>query len=68
MKRDLQKLITYAQARGWTVTKTASGHIRLRHPSGALIYTGSTPSDHRAVRNAAADVRRAERLTQENMT
>jgi hypothetical protein len=68
VKRDLQKLITYAQGRGWTATTTRNGHIRLRHPNGALIYTGSTPSDHRAVRNAAADIRRAERLTQENMT
>jgi hypothetical protein len=68
MKRDLQKLITYAQARGWTVTKTASGHIRLRHPSGALIYTGSTPPDHRAVLNASSAIRRAERQPKEIFT
>jgi hypothetical protein len=61
MKRDLQKLVTYAQGRGWTVTKTAGGHIRLAHANGAVIFTGSTPSDWRAVRNATADLRRAER-------
>jgi hypothetical protein len=68
MKRELKRLIETAAARGWTATTTRNGHIRLAHANGAVIYTGSTPSDHRAVRNAAADLRRAERLTQENMT
>ena len=41
-----------------------SGHHRLRHASGALVFTGSTPSCARAVKNAAAVLRRAERQHQ----
>jgi predicted RNA binding protein YcfA (HicA-like mRNA interferase family) len=62
MRRDLVKLLTAARARGWTLSRTRGGHLRLRHPTtGATVVTASTPSCWRAVRNIAADLRRAER-------
>ena len=50
-----------AERRGWVVDRTNGGHHRLRHPTGATVIVASTPSCPRAVRNAAAGLRRAER-------
>jgi hypothetical protein len=44
---------------GWSARITRGGHVRLDHPSGALIFTGATPSDHRVPVKLAADLRRA---------
>ena len=65
MKADLARLLADARDRGWRVDRLRSGHHRLRHPSGATVITGSTPSCARAVRNAAAMLRRAERASME---
>ena len=47
---------------GWTVSVTKGGHIKLRNNrTGAVVFAAATPSDHRADRNLAAQVRRAER-------
>ncbi len=46
----------------WTVSVTKGGHIKLRNNrTGAVVFAAATPSDHRADRNLAAQVRRAER-------
>ena len=66
MKRELARLLADARRRGWSVTRTRSGHVRLRHASGATVFTGSTPSCWRATRNVEADLRRAERQHTEN--
>ena len=50
-----------AIAPGWVATLTKGGHIRLTHPSGGIIHTAFTPSDWRARRNLASQVRRYER-------
>jgi hypothetical protein len=55
MTTDLIKL---AAELGYSAEPTAGGHIRFVHPSGALVHSASTPSDHRALRNARADLRR----------
>lgn len=61
MKADLRRLLAAARRRGWSVEKTRSSHWRLRHPSGAQVTAGSTPSCPRALMNLRADLRRAER-------
>ena len=61
MKRALRRLIEAARERGWAVSRTASGHLRMRHPGSTLVLAGGTPSDTGAVRNATADLKRAER-------
>lgn len=61
MNKDLSKLFRVARSRGWTCQRTRHGHIMMRHPNGAVVFTGSTPSDARAIRNAKADIARAER-------
>jgi hypothetical protein len=55
MTTDLIKL---AAELGYSAEPTAGGHIRFVHPSGALVHSASTPSDHRALRTARADLRR----------
>lgn len=46
----------------WEVSLTSGGHIRLKHPAtGKTLFTSQTPSDWRADRNFASQVKRAER-------
>jgi predicted RNA binding protein YcfA (HicA-like mRNA interferase family) len=55
--RDLRQL---AKRAGWTISTTGGGHLRLEHPeANGPVITGSTPSDHRAIRNAVAQMKRA---------
>ncbi len=46
---------------GWTPKRTNGGHLRFTKPGRPIIHTSSTPSDHRAVRNALAMLARADR-------
>ena len=62
MKRDLSRILDDARDRGWRAELTNGGHWRLRGPNQALLFTGSTPSDHRAIKNLRSDIRRAERF------
>jgi hypothetical protein len=60
--------VRQATAAGWSASITKRGHIRLVHPSGAVIFTGSTPADHRVPVKLAADLRRALRKIERNPT
>jgi hypothetical protein len=55
-------LLAEARRLGYTMSPTANGHLSFRHESGALVHVGGTPSCHRALRNAKADLRRELRL------
>lgn len=52
--KSLWALFAYAAAHGWTPKRTNGGHLRFTKPGRPIIHTSSTPSDHRAVRNALA--------------
>ena len=53
-------LIRFAERDGWSASVTRGGHIRLDHPEATMpIFAASTPSDHRALANAIAMMRRA---------
>ena len=43
---------------GWTISRTARGHLKFTSPSGKVIFCGSNKSDWRAAKNAAAMLRR----------
>lgn len=60
MSKDLKQLLS--QHPDWTAEKAGSGHVKLRHPSGALVTVSSSVSDRRGWLNVRADLRRAERL------
>ncbi|HHK0271273.1 TPA: type II toxin-antitoxin system HicA family toxin [Pseudomonas aeruginosa] len=57
----LRTLIEFALGEGWHVKRTRGGHLVFTKPGCAAIYTSSTASDHRASRNARAQLRRADR-------
>lgn len=43
-----------------TVCHTKNNHLRLRLPCGRFVIAGSTPSDHRALNNIVAKIRRTQ--------
>ena len=61
MKHELRRELEKARNRGWSVEPTRAGHLKLRHPDGALVFTGSTPSCARSLLNLRAHLRRVER-------
>ncbi|QQC64380.1 hypothetical protein [Paraburkholderia ginsengisoli] len=62
--RKLRPLIEYALREGWDVERTAGGHLKFLKPGLPPIYTSATASDHRAIRNARAHLRRVARIAQ----
>ncbi|WP_230414001.1 type II toxin-antitoxin system HicA family toxin [Collimonas silvisoli] len=58
--KRLLPLIEYALREGWDVSRTSGGHLRFLKPGLPPIYTSSTASDYRAVRNARAMLQRAQ--------
>lgn len=57
--KELNDLIVLAEGNGWQVVKAKSGHLHFTPPEGRTYVTGSTPSDHRAILNFRAKLRRA---------
>jgi hypothetical protein len=67
-RRQLGTEIKAAEAAGWTVEMTKNCHVKFSPPPGARdrsgspagpVFTGSTASDHRAVKNLRAQLRRS---------
>lgn len=56
--RPVAELTRLAARDGWRVEPTRGGHLRLRHPSGALVHAAGTPSDRRALANTLSTMRR----------
>jgi predicted RNA binding protein YcfA (HicA-like mRNA interferase family) len=51
-RRDLER-------NGFSVALTRGGHIRISHPyMNGAVFAASTPSDHRAIHNLRALIRR----------
>jgi hypothetical protein len=55
----LRAMADLARRLEWTITRCGSGHLAWRSPDGTVVFTASTPSDLRGVRNARAKLRRA---------
>ena len=48
-------LIRTAKRDGWQISRTGGDHLKLTHPEASgPVFTGSTPSDRRALRARAA--------------
>lgn len=57
--KEVRKLVKALREQGWRVEETRKGHFQAFAPSGVGIVTiPGTPSDHRAMRNVMADLRR----------
>jgi len=61
MKKALQPLYDYAHAHGFQIGRTRNGHLRISKHGFPPVFTGSTPSDRRAVLNALARLKRVQR-------
>lgn len=60
--RQYRDLYRAATADGWSVEPTNNGHLRWTHPAASRpVFSASSPSDHRAVLNVRARLRRAMR-------
>lgn len=60
--KDFERLQEEYRTAGWTIKRTGGGHLRWTGPKGeGPIFTASTPSDHRAIQNVKAMLRRAAR-------
>jgi len=57
--RDLQQLVDAAEAQGWVVEKTRSGHLKWipPDPSMTFVISASSPSDRRALKNIRSRLR-----------
>lgn len=58
---NLRHLVEFAEANGWTVSRTHGGQIKFTKAGLGSIYTSSTSSDHRSGLNAKARLHRADR-------
>jgi DNA-binding PadR family transcriptional regulator len=56
--KSQEELLGAAVAAGWEVSRTRGNHIRVTSPAGETTHTGSTPSDHRGVKNFRASLKR----------
>lgn len=57
-KNDFKRLIKDAEKAGWTVEQSRGGHLKWKAPTGKVIFSASTPSDHRAIKNHVSLMRR----------
>lgn len=58
-KKELKEIVKAAEKQGWRVKTLKSGHLMFFAPDGVnKTTTGGTPSDHRAVNNLLAELRR----------
>lgn len=62
-REGLRQLAAFAEANGWTITRTSGGHIKFSKCGHSSIFASCTSSDHRADRNALANLRRAGRTS-----
>lgn len=58
-KKDLKEVVAAAERQGWRVEATKKGHLKFFAPDAEnIVTTGGTPSDHRALANLIARLRR----------
>ena len=60
-KNGMRALLAELEAQGWRVKRTSGNHIKCIPPDrdAEIVILPSTPSDHRAMANAMAKLRRS---------
>ncbi len=56
--KRLAPLLAFAKQEGFEVARTRNGHLKFTKPGYPPVFTSSTPSDHRAIKNTLAQLRR----------
>ncbi len=61
VKMDVKKILRAAKAQGWRIERTRKGHLRLvpPDPKAPMVIGSGNPSDHRAIRNLLAQMKRS---------
>jgi hypothetical protein len=60
MKKDWKDLRKQAEQQGWRIERTCSDHFKWYSPNGNdIVVSGLSCSDHRAMKNHIAMMRRA---------
>ena len=59
-RNELREIEDAAREAGWTVSRTARGHVRFvpPDPNGKIVITAGSPSDIRGLRNLRAQLKR----------
>lgn len=57
-KRRANPIVKYAESLGYKLVRQHT-HLVFRHPAGAQVSISKTPSDHRAMKNDQAQLRRS---------
>lgn len=66
-KREVKELVRELEDKGWRVIIAQNNHHKAFHPDGEhMIVFANTPSDHRAIKNIRAMVKRIEREIEQN--
>jgi hypothetical protein len=60
LKKHMPHTAAQVKSGDWTVIPGRK-HVKLRHPSGAVVTSPATPSDWRSDKNTAAQMRRVEK-------
>lgn len=59
MKKDTMKVLAEAERQGFAVRRTRKGHFLVSKDGRPVVTAAGTPSDHRALANLLAALRRA---------
>lgn len=55
--KDFNKLIKDAEAQGWAVDVTHGGHLKWTSPTGKIVFSAFSPSDHRSLKNTVSQLK-----------
>jgi predicted RNA binding protein YcfA (HicA-like mRNA interferase family) len=55
--------VRQAVREGWRASLTRNSHVKLNHPTGAVVFCAGSPSDVRAIHLVRAELRRQLRRT-----
>ena len=56
--KDLNDLVKRAVKQGWTVTLRNNGHLAWKSPRGGVVFTASSPSDFRVIKNVIRELKK----------
>jgi hypothetical protein len=57
-RKEFKQIVKIAESKGWVVQLTGGGHLKWTSPTGQIVFSASTPSDGRAVKNLVSELRR----------
>lgn len=60
---NARKVVEFARELGFRVSKTKNNHLRFDRPGQPPVFFSWSPSDHRAIKNGYAKLRRASQVS-----